>query len=119
MQILGVGSILLVLAAVLLPAVTRGPAVRGTAQRVQCKNNLRQIRLALERRIPRTTSSVYDRRKRTKVAQLANPGSAVHGTRSTLQADRSIETVERSGQLRSVVKDARSVPVPQWESPGW
>jgi hypothetical protein len=48
MQILGVGSILLVLAAVLLPAVTRGPAVRGTAQRVQCKNNLRQIRLALE-----------------------------------------------------------------------
>jgi hypothetical protein len=48
LKILGVGSVLLVLAAVLLPAVTRGPAVRGTAQRVQCKNNLRQIRLALE-----------------------------------------------------------------------
>ena len=48
LKILGVGSVLLVLAAVLLPAVTRGPTVRGTAQRVQCKNNLRQIRLALE-----------------------------------------------------------------------
>jgi len=48
MQILGVVSVLLVLAAVLLPAVTRGPAVRGTARRVHCKNNLRQIRLALD-----------------------------------------------------------------------
>ena len=47
MQILGVGSILLVLAAVLLPAVTRGPAI-GAARQTQCKNNLRQIRLALE-----------------------------------------------------------------------
>jgi hypothetical protein len=47
MQILGVGSILLVLPAVLLPAVTRGPAI-GAARQTQCKNNLRQIRLALE-----------------------------------------------------------------------
>ena len=47
MQILGVGAILLVLAAVLLPAVTRGPAIGATRQ-TQCKNNLRQIRLALE-----------------------------------------------------------------------
>lgn len=47
MQILGVGSILLVLAAVLLPAVTRGPAI-GAARQTQCKINLRQIRLALD-----------------------------------------------------------------------
>ena len=48
MQILGVGSVLLVLAALLLPALIRGPAVRGTARRVHCKNNLREIRLALD-----------------------------------------------------------------------
>lgn len=47
LKILGVGSVLLVLAAVLLPAVTRGPAI-GAARQTQCRNNLRQIRLAFE-----------------------------------------------------------------------
>ena len=48
MQILGVVSVLWVLGALLLPAVTRGPAVRRTARRVPCMNPLKQIRLVLD-----------------------------------------------------------------------
>jgi len=48
MRILGIVSVLFVLVVLFLPAVTRGPAVRGTARRVQCKNHLKQIRVALD-----------------------------------------------------------------------